>query len=109
MKRFFALSLFLLLTSCISPDVGPPPVDLDEFAPMMADLQVAEALATEVPVIIRDSIKQVYFTRVLADYGMNEATFDSLTWMIRKEPVWIDSLYTKVGVLLAKLEAEREK
>jgi hypothetical protein len=76
---------------------------------MMADLHVADALATEVPVLIRDSIKQTYFNQVLKDYSMSEATFDSLTWIVRQEPEWVDSLYTKIGVLLAKLEADRDQ
>jgi len=109
MTRFFALSLLFLLTRCASPSAGPPPVDLDELAPMMADLHVADALATEVPVLIRDSIKQVYFDQVLKDYSMNEATFDSLTWIVRQEPEWVDSLYTKIGVLLAKMEVDRDQ
>ena len=109
MKRFFALSLLFLMTRCASPDAGPPPVDLDILAPVMADLQIANALATEVPVLIRDSIKNVYYTRVLEDHQMSRATFDSLTWIIRQEPIWIDSLYTQVGDLLAKLEAERSE
>jgi hypothetical protein len=109
MTRFFALSLLLLLTQCASPNAGPSPIDLDDLAPMMADLHVADALATEVPVLIRDSIKQVYFDQVLKDYSMNEATFDSLTWIVRQEPEWVDSLYTKIGVLLAKMEVDRDQ
>jgi len=107
MKRFLALTLLFLMTGCASPDAGPPPVDLDILAPVMADLQLADALSTEIPVLLRDSIKNVYYSRVLEDYDMDQATFDSLTWIIRQEPTWIDSLYTRVGDLLAKLEAER--
>lgn len=109
MTRLIALSLSLLLSGCASPDAGPPPVDLDRLSLVMTDLQIAEALGTEVPVLIRDSIKQVYFNRVLEDHGMSEATFDSLTWIVRKEPAWVDSLYTRVGELLAKLDADRKQ
>ncbi|MFT5999595.1 MAG: hypothetical protein ACI81P_002053 [Neolewinella sp.] len=107
MMRFFALPLLFLMTGCASPDAGPPPVDLDKLAPLVADLQLAEALATEVPVLVRDSIKHVYYYRVLEDHGINQATFDSLTWIVRQEPAWVDSLYTRVGDLLAQLEADR--
>jgi len=27
-------------------------------------------------------------------------------WIIRSEPVWVDSLYTRIGETLARLEAE---
>lgn len=109
MKRFFALTLLFLMTGCASPDAGPPPVDLEILAPIIAELQLADALSTEVPVLVRDSIKKEYYSRVLGDHQMNQATFDSLTWIIRQEPTWIDSLYTRVGDLLAKLEAERSE
>jgi hypothetical protein len=109
MKLFFALTLLLLMAGCASPDAGSPPVDLDRIAKVMADLQIADALGTEVPVLIRDSVKQVYFHRVLEDHQLNLDAFDSLTWIVRQEPAWIDSLYTRVGDLLAKMEAERKE
>lgn len=109
MNRFFALILVFLAQGCVSPDAGPPPVDLEKIAPVLVDLQIAEALSAEVPVLIRDSVKQVYYHRVLKDYEMSQATFDSLTWIIRQEPIWVDSLYTRVGILLAKLEADRKQ
>ncbi len=102
MKRFLLLLSLAVFTRCTSPDAGPPPVDLDMLAPLMADLQVAEALATEVPVLVRDSMRETYFDRVLADHQTDRATFDSLTWIIREEPSWVDSLYARVTVLLAK-------
>ena len=100
------LLLVGMLSSCTSPDAGPPPVDLEFLAPLVADLQVAEALSTEVPILVRDSIKEVFFDRVLADHHTDRATFDSLTWIIREEPSWVDSLYGKVSVILAKKKAD---
>jgi predicted metal-dependent HD superfamily phosphohydrolase len=108
MTRRTLLPLFALylLTSCASPDAGKCPVDLDELAPLIADLQLADALTTEVPVNVRDSMREVYFDNVLAQYGSDRRSFDSLTWIVRTEPAWVDELYTKVGVLLAKEEVE---
>ncbi len=108
MKRMLSLLLVSMALSCTSPDAGPPPVNLDNLAPLVAELQVAEALATEVPVLVRDSIRQVFFDRVLADHQMDRTTFDSLTWIVRKEPNWVDSLYSKVNVILAKEEVDPE-
>lgn len=104
MIRFTALFFCLLLAGCASPDVGPPPVDLDELAPLMADLQLAEALSTELPIVVRDSVRQVYFDRVMEDHNTNRAAFDSITWLVRQEPIWIDSLYNKVAVILAEFD-----
>lgn len=101
-----SLFLFGLLSACASPDAGECPVDLDELAPLVSDLQLAEALATEVPVLVRDSMREVYFDNILAEYDTDRHTFDSLTWIVRSEPDWVDKLYTKVGVLLAKDEIE---
>jgi|GEM_PF-2005518 len=111
MTRRLRFPIFLLcaLTTCASPDAGECPVDLDELAPLVSDLQLAEAMTSEIPVIIRDSMRAVYFANVLAEYDTDQRTFDSLTWIVRREPAWIDSLFTRVGVLLLKKEVEAEK
>lgn len=101
----FFISALFLLTTCASPDAGECPVDLVELAPLVADLQLAEALATEIPVPVRDSMREVYFDNILAEYGTDRRAFDSLTWIVRSEPAWVNELYTKVGVVLAKEEA----
>jgi len=98
---------FCLFTTCASPDAGKCPVDLDKLAPIVSDLQLAEALATEIPVPVRDSMREVYFNNVLAEYDTDRHSFDSLTWIVRSEPAWINELYTKVGVLLAKEEVKQ--
>lgn len=100
----FLLLALHLFTSCASPDAGECPVDLDKLAPLVSDLQLAEALTTEIPVPVRDSMREVYFDNVLTEYGSDRRSFDSLTWIVRSEPAWVNELYTKVGVLLAKEE-----
>lgn len=95
-----------LLTTCASPDAGKCPVDLDELALLVSDLQLADALTAEVPVIIRDSMREVYFNNILTQYNTDRRALDSITWIVRKEPAWVDDLYTRVGVLLAREEVE---
>lgn len=95
------------LPACADPGPGDSPVDLPAFAPVVADLHVAEAMSIEVPIQVRDSITEAYFDRTLADHGMERAEFDSLSWIVRREPEWVDSLYTIVGDLLAEREAAR--
>jgi hypothetical protein len=102
MIRFLLLFSCGLLTACVSPGAGPPPVDMDRLAAVTADLQMAEAMSVEIPVMVRDSIREVYYDRVLADHDYNRASYDSITWILRQEPVWIDSLYEKVAVILIK-------
>ena len=52
---------------------GPPPVDMNRLAPMLTDLQVAESLMTEMPVVLRDSMREVYYDRVLEDHRSNRS------------------------------------
>ena len=75
---------------------------------MVADLQLAEAITAEIPVLLRDSMREVYFDRTLAENGTTRAEFDSLLWIIRQEPAWIDSLYTQVGEELSRRQVRQE-
>lgn len=104
-KTILTLLLACLLVSCINSGPGLPPPEADYLAPIVADLQLAEALASEVPVLIRDSMRQVFYDQTLADHNLDRVGFDSLLWKVRAEPSWVDSLYSRVGVILAEKEA----
>ncbi|MFT4751962.1 MAG: hypothetical protein ACI92C_002841 [Neolewinella sp.] len=106
MTRSTLLCFLLSLTACTSPGAGNCPVDLNTMGDLMTELHLAEALSSEVPVLIRDSMQQVYFSKVLEDYQFSREGFDSLIWIVRQEPVWVDSLYTRIGVVLARMETE---
>ncbi|NJC25378.1 DUF4296 domain-containing protein [Neolewinella antarctica] len=100
--KFLPTLLFpVLLCTCASASVGDPPVDLNALAPILTDLQLAESLTNEVPVVLRDSMREVYYDNVLSDHQTTRAEFDSLMWIVRQEPVWVDSLYTQVGEMLS--------
>ncbi|WP_157974498.1 hypothetical protein [Lewinella sp. IMCC34183] len=99
--------LLLLLTwGCANVSPGPPPADLGELGIIVAELQLAEAIAAEVPVIVRDSMQKVYYDSVLAEHGYTRESFDSIMWIIRDEPVWIDSVFTRAGEVVARDMAE---
>lgn len=70
---------------------------------------MAEALTGEIPVLVRDSLRNLMYDSVLADHNLDRLTFDSLLWIVRAEPIWVDSLYTKVGELLTKVELENKE
>lgn len=108
MTRLLPLLAILLLTACANPGPPPAPPETRSLAPVVAELQLAEAMATEVPVLIRDSMRQVFFDRTLADHNLNREQFDSLLWIVRAEPVWIDSLYSRVGDILSRMDAEHK-
>ena len=93
--------LSLVLLRCASLDPGPPPVDPDLLAPILVDLHLAQALAGEVPLVVRDSIQAVYYDRVLADYDLSRESFDSMLWLVRQEPQWIDTIYARAGAIVA--------
>ena len=107
MRLCSALLILLLTAACTRPDAGDCPVDIAALAPAVADLQVAEAVSLEIPNNVRDSIVSDYFDSILVDHHLSRAEFDSLTWIIRQEPEWIDSLYTRVGIILAEMETNR--
>ena len=97
----FVVSL-LLTTACAKLGPGPPPVDADFLAEVIADLHLAQALSDQVPVVLRDSMEVVYFDKVLADYDLTRPEFDSLMWIVRREPAWIDTVYTRAGVRVSR-------
>lgn len=108
MIRPTLLGLLLSLSCCTSPGTADCPVDLDMMGPVMIDLHLAEALSIEIPFLVRDSILEVYFDKVLQDHQLDRTEFDSLMRIIRSEPVWVDSLYTRVGEDLARIETEKK-
>lgn len=109
MRRLHLLPTLLfpfLLCTCGSAISPKPPLNMEQLAPVLADMQIAEALTNEIPVVVRDSMREVLYDRVLADHQTNRVEFDSLMWIVRQEPAWVDSLYTKVGEILAVKAAE---
>ena len=104
----YLLLLATLLTGCASLDPGPPPVDTEELAEVVADLQLGQSLVAEIPVVIRDSMQTVYYENILAEHGLTRQEFDSMMWLVRAEPQWIDSLYSRAGALIATRMVEEE-
>ena len=98
-----AALLFLLglTTGCASLDPGPPPVDTNALAQLVADLQLGQSLVSEIPIVIRDSMQAVYYEAILADHGYDRQSFDSVMWLVRQEPAWIDTVYTRAGEIIA--------
>ena len=72
----------------------------------MTEIHLAEALAFQAPAQVKDSMQELYFNKVLEDYQLSRESFDSMIWIVRQEPVWVDSLYSRIGVTLAKMETE---
>ncbi len=96
------LLIGLLAHRCAQVDPGPPPVDADKMVQVIADLNLAQSLTSEIPVLVRDSMEALYHDSVLADYGYTRPEFDSLMWIVRQEPVWIDSIFSRAGAIVAR-------
>ncbi|NJB84386.1 hypothetical protein GGR26_000131 [Lewinella marina] len=97
-----ATAMVVLLLGCAQVDPGPPPVDTARLGETLGDLQLAEAIIAEVPVLVRDSMQAVYYDSVLADHGYTRQEFDSIMWIVRQEPAWIDSVYTRAGEIVSR-------
>lgn len=102
MIRYLSTVITMVLAGCAQVDPGPPPVDTARIGQTLGDLQLAEALVAEVPVLVRDSMQTVYYDSVLADHGYTRQEFDSIMWIIRQEPAWIDSVYTRAGEIVSR-------
>ena len=108
MKRLTFLGL-MAMAACSPLETGPSPVDATYLAPIVTDLQLAEAIVGDIPTVIRDSMRKVYYDRVLEQHQISQEVFDSLMWVVRKEPKWIAELYQLVNDQLAKVEAEQQR
>jgi hypothetical protein len=93
--------LALLCCGCAESGPGPPPVDAPFLAQVVADLHLAQSLINEVPIAVRDSMQAAYYDSTLAEHGLTRAEFDSLMWIVRREPAWVDSVYTRAGAIVA--------
>ncbi|WP_420457956.1 DUF4296 domain-containing protein [Neolewinella sp.] len=96
------LLLLGLAAGCASLDPGPPPVDAETLAELIADLQLGQSLVNEIPIVVRDSMQRVYYESILADHGYTRQSFDSVMWLVRQEPVWIDTVYARAGEIIAR-------
>ncbi|MEM9836687.1 MAG: DUF4296 domain-containing protein [Bacteroidota bacterium] len=108
-KVIAALLLLATLESCSPKTTGPPPVDVDLMVPVLADLQLAESINIEIAAALRDSMKRVYQDKILADYELTRPQFDSLMWIIRSEPEWVATIYSRVNDELATRDAEENR
>ncbi|OAV46170.1 DUF4296 domain-containing protein [Lewinella sp. 4G2] len=99
--------LLFLATACTTDTPGPIPVDADRLVPMLAEMHLAESLVTEVPVVLRDSMREVFYDGVLSEHGSTQEEFDSLMWIVRQEPAWVDSLYVRAGAYLAERSTQQ--
>ena len=100
--RLPATLLLALAVGCAGLDPGPPPVATEPLARLIADLHLAQSLVSEIPIVVRDSMQSVYYEAVLAEHGYDRRSFDSVMWLVRQEPAWIDTVYARAGEIVAR-------
>ncbi|MGB3548173.1 MAG: DUF4296 domain-containing protein [Saprospiraceae bacterium] len=103
-----ALVLLLLVTAACGRSAGEVPLDKDRLAAALADLHLAEGLIQDSPFAFRDSLKEGYYEHVLADHGMTPVELDSLMWIVRSDPRYIEQVYEAVNNRLNLNEATTE-
>ena len=101
-RLLFFFAVLALLGSCARSGPGPPPVDLDQLAPVVTDVQLAEVLSNELPTVVRDSLAVVFYVNALADHGYDSVRFKEEMWEVRREPEWVDSLLLRVEEEIAR-------
>ncbi len=104
----FCLVLLLLLTIACGTSAGEVPLDKERLAAALADLHLAEGLIQDSPFQFRDSLKGGYYEHVLADHGMTVTELDSLMWIVRSDPRYIEQVYEAVNNRLNLDEATKE-
>lgn len=107
-KILFTCTL-LFTCSCTPAGVGKAPVDIERLADLVADLHLMEGLTGELATSIRDSVKQEFAKNIIADHGYRQTEFDSIMWIVRTEPEWVDELFQKVSDNMATMEAEMSR
>ncbi|MEM7572482.1 MAG: DUF4296 domain-containing protein [Bacteroidota bacterium] len=100
------LAALWLLVACAEPNAGPTPAEVQKLAPILAELHLLEALINELPLSLRDSMRVEWYQNVLSDQQMTLAELDSLSWLMRSEPEWLESTYREVQEELARRSAE---
>jgi hypothetical protein len=95
------LVLLAVCCGCAQRDADPPPFDVARVARVVADLHVAQSLINEIPLAVRDSMQAIYYDSTLAQYELTRPEFDSLMFVVRQEPAWVDSVYTRAGEIVA--------
>lgn len=107
--RYLWMLPAVFFLGCRPNDKELPPVDVERLSELVADLHLMEGMSVEIPITLRDSMKAIYTERVLADHDFTAAEFDSLMWIVRSEPIWMESFFEAVSDRLAVLEAKQSR
>lgn len=107
-RSSFILLIFLFF-ACNPKTTGPAPVDVDRLAALLKDMHLANGLSIEIAVNIRDSMRQEMEMQIIEDHGYTLAEFDSLMWVVRSEPEWVEEVFRKVSDDMATFEAENSR
>jgi hypothetical protein len=93
----FLLLFFFLYKS--SPDTNLP-LEQEVVVDLFTDLHLAENAAQELLPEVKDSMKKIYFQRILADHKVSAQSFNECVDFLNQHP---DQLQTVYGLMQEKL------
>lgn len=104
--QFFSfLICFVLLHSCAEQKTTVP-VPEDKLIQVLADIHLAEAAMQGLHGPTKDSIAEEYYSQIEKIHEVDRALIDTTIILMRKDPKFIASVYSKVLEELSKREAE---
>lgn len=90
--------LFFLLRS--TPSAAHLPLEQEVVVDLLTDLHLAENVAQELLPEVRDSMKKIYFQRILTDHEVSADVFNQCIDFLNQHP---DQLQTVYGLMQEKL------
>lgn len=103
-KILVAFTLLTLILAC-EKSLNTP-LSEQQLIDLLADMHSAEA-ATESEVSrVRDSMTKIYYQQIFDKHGVKKADFDTTLALYSRNPVALDTVYSRVIRKLSELEVK---
>ncbi len=90
-------------------DSPPPlPIEEDKLVEVLTDVQIAEAALRQTPSFDKDSIARLYYERIMAIHGVQQADFDTALVRLHRYPELGLKIYARVQQRLDSLSQIQE-
>ncbi len=101
------LALFLII-SC-QKEVERPTINPDKLVQILTDIHIAEAAMNNLYGAPKDSLAKLYYQQIYTIHGVDSAELTQDLALLKKNPVYMDSLYEKVVDNIMEKNKEKDK